>query len=129
QGWTVDSEFADEAVSGFKKSRGPQLVAAKTRAAELAAEGADVVLLVHVSDRLARGDGKTAAHLVEHVLDGLKAGYRIESATENLGGELGLVLASLYGTSAHADSRKKSEHTKRGKKAAAMRGRRNGGPR
>ena len=66
------------------------------------------------TDRLARGDGRTAAHLVEHVLDGVKAGYRIESVTENLGGEMALVLASLYGERAHADSKAKSQHTSRG---------------
>jgi hypothetical protein len=39
------------------------------------------------------------------------------------------VLASLYGQRAHADSRAKSAHTRAGKRRAAERGRRNGGPR
>jgi site-specific DNA recombinase len=123
QGWEVNEPpERDEAASGYTGSRGPGLVHAKARAAALAQEANDprepsareVVLLVFATDRLARGDGRTAAHLVEHVLDGLKAGYRIESVTENLGGEMALVFASLYGERAHADSKAKSEHTKRG---------------
>jgi hypothetical protein len=102
---------------------------AVTSGQELAAEHGDAVLLVFATDRLARGDGRTAAHLVEYVLEGMKAGYRIEAVSEDLGGEMALVLASLYGQRAHADSRAKSVHTRAGKRRAAERGRRNGGPR
>jgi site-specific DNA recombinase len=129
QGWAIAGEYHDEAASAYRGSRGPGLVAARAHAAELAAGGEEVVLLVFASDRLARGDGRTATHLAEYVLEGMKAGYRIESVTEDLGGEMGLVLAALYGERAHADSRAKSEHTKAGKRRAAERGRRNGGPR
>ena len=52
-----------------------------------------------------------ATHLVEHVIDGLKRGYRIESVKEHLGGEMALVFGALYGERAHADSKAKSEHT------------------
>jgi site-specific DNA recombinase len=113
-GWQIaEPPEHDEAASAYHGSRGPGLTNAKQRAAALA-NGRETVLLVFASDRLARGDGRNAAHLVEHVLDGLKAGYRIESVTENLGGEMALVFASLYGERAHADSKAKSEHTKRG---------------
>jgi DNA invertase Pin-like site-specific DNA recombinase len=115
QGWeVVEPPESDEAASAYHGSRGPGLARAKQRAAALAAQGRETVLLVFASDRLARGDGRNAAHLVEHVLDGLKAGYRVESATENLGGDMALVFASLYGERAHADSKAKGQHTKRG---------------
>jgi len=131
QGWTHDpaDEFRDEAASAYRGSRGPGLISARARAAELVTSGSDVVLLVFSSDRLARGDGRSSAHLVEYVLEATKAGYRIESVTEDIGGEMGLVLASLYGMRAHADSKAKGEHVRRGRRSAAERGRRNGGPR
>jgi site-specific DNA recombinase len=132
RGWehTPPDEFQDEGASAFTGSRGPGLRAATSRAAELVADGQDVVLLVFATDRLARGDGSNVAtHLVEYVLDGLKAGYRIESVSEDLGGDMALTLAALYGDRAHADSAAKSAHTKAGKRRAAERGRRNGGPR
>src|SRR5579862_9504406 len=130
QGWTHDpaDEFRDEAASAYRGSRGPGLISARARAAELVTSGSDVVLLVFSSDRLARGDGRSSAHLVEYVLEATKAGYRIESVTEDIGGEMGLVLASLYGARAHADSKAKSEHTKAGMRRRAERGQLNGGP-
>jgi len=129
QGWHVAGEYRDESSSAYKGSRGPGLQRAKAHASELAGEYGDAVLLVFATDRLARGDGRTAAHLVEYVLEGMKAGYRIEAVSEDLGGEMALVLASLYGQRAHADSRAKSAHTRAGKRRAAERGKRNGGPR
>jgi site-specific DNA recombinase len=129
QGWWIVGEYHDEAASAYKSSRGPGLRNAKAHASALAAEHGEAVLLVFATDRLARGDGITAAHLVEYVLEGMKAGYRIEAVTEDLGGEMALVLASLYGQRAHADSRAKSAHTRAGMRRAAERGRRNGGPR
>jgi len=127
-GWEIEGEYSDEAASAFKGSRGPGLRNAKALAAELATTR-ETVLLVYASDRLARGDGRTAAHLVEYVVEATKAGYRIEAVTEHLGGKMALVLAALYGERAHADSQAKSVHTKAGKRRAAERGRRNGGPR
>jgi DNA invertase Pin-like site-specific DNA recombinase len=119
RGWTVAGEFEDEAASAYTGSRGPGLIAAKDEAARLAAAGHDVALLVFATDRLARGDGSAkAAHLVEHVLDARKAGYRVEAVTEDLGGEMALLLAALYGERAHADSKAKGEHIKRGLKTA-----------
>ena len=89
-GWDVAGEYKDEAKSGYSGSRGDDLIAAKEHAARLA-PGGDVVLLVFASDRLARGDGTTkAAHLVEHVLDARKAGYRVEAVTEDIGGEMAI---------------------------------------
>jgi site-specific DNA recombinase len=123
-GWEVaEPPESDEAASAYHGSRGPGLVRAKQHAAALASEGRETILLVFASDRLARGDGREHAHLVEHVLDGLKAGYRIESVTENLGGEMALVFASLYGERAHADSKAKGAHTSRGIQKMVRQGR------
>jgi DNA invertase Pin-like site-specific DNA recombinase len=129
-GWEIaEPPESDEAASAYHGSRGPGLVRAKTRAAQLAKDGQETILLVWSSDRLARGDGKEGrAHLVEHVLDAIKADYRIESVSENLGGEMALVIAALYGERAHADSKVKSEHTKRGLEKAAREGRWHGPP-
>jgi DNA invertase Pin-like site-specific DNA recombinase len=127
-GWQVDEPpHSDENASAYHGSRGPGLVAAKARASELAAEGGDVRLLVYATDRLARGDGKQAAHLVEHVLDGMKNDYRVESVTEDLGGEMALVLASLYGQRNNADSRVKGAHTSRGIRTRVEQGHYHGG--
>jgi DNA invertase Pin-like site-specific DNA recombinase len=125
-GGEIIGEFSDEAASGFKRSRGPGLVKAKETAAAEAATGADVTLLVFASDRLARGDGAQAAHLVEHLLDARKAGYALDAVTESLGD---LAMAALLGERAHMDSKVKGEHVRRGQRAAAERGKRHGGPR
>jgi site-specific DNA recombinase len=132
KGWEHDlhDEYTDESASAFTGSRGPGLRAAIQRATDLTAMGEDVVLLVFATDRLARGDGRGgAAHLVEYFLNALKAGYRIESVTEDVSGAMALTLAALYGDRAHADSAAKSAHTRAGKRRAAEQGRRNGGPR
>lgn len=128
QGWQIAGEYQDEAASAYKGNRGPGLKNARAHAAELADEQGEAILLVFATDRLARGDGRNAAHLVEYVLEATKAGYRIESVTEDIGGEMALVLASLYGARAHADSKAKSEHTKAGMRRRAERGQLNGGP-
>jgi DNA invertase Pin-like site-specific DNA recombinase len=125
--WTVDSEWSDEKASAYSGSRGPGLRDARARCAELAAARKEVVLLVFATDRLARGDGRDAAHLVEYVLEATKHGYRIESVSEDIGGQMALVLAALYGERNTRDSQVKSEHTRRGKRAAAELGKWGGG--
>jgi hypothetical protein len=67
----VAGEYTDEAVSAFTRSRGPGLVEAMRHAEELAQEGA-VELWAQHSDRLARGDGRSARHAVEIALWALK---------------------------------------------------------
>jgi DNA invertase Pin-like site-specific DNA recombinase len=126
--WEVVAVESDEDKTAFRGSRGAGLVRAKEAAAAAARNG-DAVLLAFTTDRFARGDAVEAAHLVEHVLEGLKSGYRVETAREDIGGEMALVLSALYGSRAHADSKAKSEHTKRGMAVSAAAGRVNGGPR
>src|SRR4051812_27257294 len=100
-----EPEFSDEARSAYSGSRGDGLVAAKAAAAALSAAGHDVVLVATETDRFARGDGREAAHLVDHVLEAIRAGYRLESVNEDIGGEMALVLAALYGSRNHKDSK------------------------
>src|SRR4051794_17860887 len=55
----------DENRSGYKASRGPGLAEAKRLAAAAGAEAGIAELWVQHSDRLARGDGITADHLLQ----------------------------------------------------------------
>lgn len=126
RGEQVVASFQDEA-SGFKGSRGPGLQRAKDHCERLAADGVPVGLVVAVSDRLARGDGRAAAHLVEHVLWARQHNIEIKSSSgENLDD---IVYAALLGERAYQDSAAKSAHVRRGKLAKAEEGRHNGGPR
>jgi len=125
QGWQIEAEFQDEAVSAYTESRGPGLRAAKERAAALAAEGQQVVLLVFSSDRLARGDGKRATHLIEHWIEAHRADYALAAVTEDLSN---LVMTAMLGERAHLDSHAKAEHVKRGMRSRAQRGDYSGGP-
>jgi ketosteroid isomerase-like protein len=62
-------EYTDEAYSAFASSRGPGLADAMRHAQELARDATAELLAQH-SDRLARGDGRSARHYVAHVEDG-----------------------------------------------------------
>jgi site-specific DNA recombinase len=124
QGWEVEAEYQDENKSAYHSNRGPGLAAAKD-AAKLAAQGEEVTLLVFSSDRLARGDGKDADHLVELLLEARRSGYRLAAATgENISD---LVYAALLGERNHMDSKAKGEHTRAGIRRRAERGNFHGG--
>src|SRR4051812_38013034 len=71
-GWEVLAEHSDEGFSAYSGNRGPGLAAAVAAAETAAAAHGGCYLIVQHSDRLARGDGKQAAHVVEHALWGLK---------------------------------------------------------
>jgi hypothetical protein len=60
-GWQVAGEYVDEAASAWTGNRGAELASAMEQAEQIA----PCVLLVQHSDRLARGDGRTARHLGE----------------------------------------------------------------
>src|SRR4051794_40090633 len=68
QGIEIVAEFRDEAASAFRKNRGPDLTRALAQCERLASEHDGAALIVQHSDRLARGDGKQAKHLVEYAL-------------------------------------------------------------
>src|SRR5262245_54001319 len=62
-GREIIGEHSDEAVSAFRKSRGPGLAAAIVAAEHAAAERGKSELWCFDSDRCARGDGRRARHL------------------------------------------------------------------
>ena len=64
EGFTVVADYSEESQSGYHGNRGPELAAALDHASRIGA-----ALLVQHSDRLARGDGVEARHLVELVLN------------------------------------------------------------
>src|SRR4051794_38841606 len=64
EGWEVVGEFNDAGFSAYSGNRGPDL----ERAMACAEERVPCRFVVQHSDRLARGDGKRAKHLVEYAL-------------------------------------------------------------
>jgi hypothetical protein len=66
------ADYVDESFSAFRRSRGPGLVDAMRHAEDLAKEHGSAELWALHSDRLARGDGRTARHAVEIALWALK---------------------------------------------------------
>jgi hypothetical protein len=71
--------YSDEAVSGYRRDRGPGLADALAHAEDLAAERGVAELWAQHSDRLARGDGRSARHTVELALWALKRDVRIRT--------------------------------------------------
>ena len=117
----VAGEYDEQNVSAYKGDRGPELAAALEHAERIGA-----TLIVQHSDRLARGDGKQARHLVEIALWAIKSGVRIHciqdpSTFENL------VMAVVMGERNMEDSRRKSDGIRAGLARRRQRGRFNGG--
>ena len=127
-GWQLVGEYADEDASGYHASRGKGLTDAKAHAERLSAEGHQVVVVVQHADRLARGDGITADHLVEIALWARKAGVRIASVQDPGTFEGGLAFAAMMGDRNHEDSRRKGLAVKGGMKRRHQQGLHAGGP-
>jgi site-specific DNA recombinase len=122
EGWRIASTYQDEAISGWTEDRGPGLAEALEHAERVGA-----VLMVQHSDRLARGDGKQARHLVEIALWAMKAGVTIRSVQDPSTFE-NLILAAVMGERNTEDSRRKSEAVKAGLRRAFERGNFPSGP-
>lgn len=120
EGWEVAGEFQDEAASAYSGNRGPGLAAAR----ELAERLAPSVLVVQHSDRLARGDGRTADHLNDIYVWAVKAGVTIRTVQDDLFADprIGRVMSALMGMRNTEDSARKSEAVKSGLKRRAERG-------
>jgi DNA invertase Pin-like site-specific DNA recombinase len=73
------AEYQGEAFSAYSGSRGPELVQAMQHTEELAEEGHAAELWAQHSDRLARGDGRTARHTVEIALWALKRDIQVRT--------------------------------------------------
>jgi hypothetical protein len=125
------AEYADEAESAYSADRGPELVKAMEHCQRLVAEHGRTALVIQHSDRLARGDGEKARHLVEVVLWARKAAVTIlsDQDPQTFDGR-GLVYAALMGDRNYEDSARKSKAVKAGlRRRAAERGKLVGGPR
>jgi DNA invertase Pin-like site-specific DNA recombinase len=117
----VVAEYLDEAVSGFSSSRGPGLSAALEQARALAGEHGRAELWVQHSDRLARGDGRAARHLVEIALWALKVDVTVRTV-EDVDTFRDLLYAVVTGQRNHEDSKRKGAATAAGLKRAVYRG-------
>ena len=125
EGWSVVAEYQDEAMSAYSGDRGPDLARAMAKCEQLAVEHGTCALIVQHSDRLARGDGKTARHLVEVALWALKHDVRLVSVQDPEmlpEGELALLLSTIGGMRNHQDSKRKSLSVKDGMRRRAARG-------
>jgi DNA invertase Pin-like site-specific DNA recombinase len=125
EGWTVEGSYSDEAKSAYKGNRGDGLVKAREHA-ERAAERGECMLVVQHTDRLARGDGVAAQHLVEVVLWANRVGVRIRSVQDDRTGE-SVLDAALTGQRNHEDSERKSQAVKAGLRRTVEKGEWRGG--
>jgi DNA invertase Pin-like site-specific DNA recombinase len=121
-GWQVVDKFNDESASAYKGNRGQGLADARALVERLVSERGDAVLIVQHTDRLARGDGVTADHLVELALWARRAGVRIASVQDPMTCEGGLAFAAMMGDRNHEDSRRKSLAVAAGKQRQFERG-------
>ena len=117
EGLAVVAEFSDEAASAFKGDRGPGLSGALAECERLA----PCALIVQHSDRLARGDGRRARHLVEYALWALKADVTIRSVQDPQT-FADLLYAVVTGQRNHDDSARKSASVRDGLRRRAERG-------
>ncbi len=83
EGWEIVDEYSDEAFSAWRGNRGPGLEQAMAHAERIAAEHGRSILVVQHSDRLARGDGKKARHLVELYFWATKHSIEIRSVQDD----------------------------------------------
>jgi DNA invertase Pin-like site-specific DNA recombinase len=127
-GWTVVASFKDENKSAYTGNRGDELARAQQLAGELAAQHGECALFIQHSDRLARGDGIQAAHLVEYALWALKAGVEIISKQDPQT-FADLLYAVVTGQRNYEDSKRKSEGTTKGIREKAEAGGVTGGGR
>ena len=82
EGREVVAEYKDENASAYSGNRGTDLKRAMAHAERLRAEGREVELWVVHSDRLARGDGKRAKHLVHYAVWALDHDVTIRSVQD-----------------------------------------------
>jgi DNA invertase Pin-like site-specific DNA recombinase len=118
-GWSVAGEYKDEAKSAHHGSRGPGLEEAMAHAERIA----PCVFIVQHSDRLARGDGKQARHLVEIVLWAIKHDVQLLSVQDPemlAGGDMALLMGTIGGMRNNQDSERKGKATKDGHRRAVV---------
>lgn len=117
----VAGEYSDEAYSAYHGDRGPALVDALRHAEALAREHGTAELWAQHSDRLARGDGRTARHPVEIALWALKREVRVRTVHDP-DTFRDLLYAVVTGQRNHEDSRRRGLALAAGRRRSAERG-------
>jgi DNA invertase Pin-like site-specific DNA recombinase len=115
------TEYQDEAFSAYRRDRGPGLVDAMEHVEELARESGEAELWALHSDRLARGDGRSARHAVEIALWALKCDVKVRTV-QDPDTFRDLLYAVVIGQRNHEDSRRKGLAIAAGRRRAAERG-------
>jgi DNA invertase Pin-like site-specific DNA recombinase len=115
------ADYSDEKFSAYRGSRGPDLVDAMEHAEELAREQGEAELWALHSDRLARGDGRSARHAVEIALWALKRSVRVRTV-QDPDTFRDLLYAVVTGQRNHEDSKRKGAASAAGRKRAVERG-------
>ncbi len=113
--------YTDESFSAFSRSRGPGLLDAMQHAEDLAEEHGSAELWAQHSDRLARGDGRSARHAVEIALWALKRDVAVRTV-QDPDTFRDLLYAVVTGQRNHEDSRRKGLAMAAGRRRAAARG-------
>lgn len=108
EGLAVVGEYADESASAWTGNRGPQLAAALDHAEQVGGS-----LICQHSDRLARGDGVQARHLVQLVLESKARGIRLRSVQDDSSLD-NVLMAAAMGERNAEDSRRKGAAVKAG---------------
>ena len=108
EGLEVVAEYADEDASAYHGNRGPELAAALDHAERIGGS-----LIVQHSDRLARGDGVQARHLVQLVLEAKARGIRLRSTEDDSSLE-SVLMAAAMGERNTEDSRRKGAAVRAG---------------
>jgi hypothetical protein len=119
--WVYAGPFADIAKSAYHGNRGDGLAQAKDAALEAAKEHGHAELWVQHTDRLARGDGVQAEHLVQWALWCRQSDVRIRSI-QNDGVCDTFAMAGMVGDQAHGESHRKANGVSDGMRGAAERG-------
>lgn len=117
----VIAEYVDEAVSGYRRDRGPGLRDALEHCEDLAAEHGLAELWAQHSDRLARGDGRRARHTVEIALWALKKDVRVRTL-QDPDTFRDLLYAVVTGQRNNEDSKRKGAAAMAGVRRAVARG-------
>jgi site-specific DNA recombinase len=117
----VLAEYTDEAVSAYTRDRGQGLLDAMQHAEDLAHEFETAELWAQHSDRLARGDGRSARHVVEIGLWALKRDIGVRTV-QDPDTFRDLLYAVVTGQRNHEDSRRKSLSVAAGHRRAVERG-------
>jgi len=121
EGLEVIATYVDEDASAYHGNRGPGLAAALDHGERVSGS-----VVVQHSDRLARGDGVQARHLVQLVLEAKARGIRLRSVEDDSSLE-SVLMAAAMGERNTEDSRRKGAAIRAGLARRRAAGRRVGG--